>query len=43
MARRVLMAVISGGQVLGRPRMGWIDIGKVAFSSRRLPVEAARQ
>ena len=25
MARRVLMAEISGGQVRGRPRLGWKD------------------
>ena len=24
MARRVLMAEVSGGQVLGRPRLGWM-------------------
>ena len=25
MARRVLMAVVSGGRVRGRPRLGWMD------------------
>ena len=25
MARRVLMADVSGGQVRGRPRLGWMD------------------
>ena len=25
MARRVLMAKVSGGQVRGRPRLGWMD------------------
>ena len=25
MARRVLMAEVSGGQVRGRPRLGWMD------------------
>ena len=29
MARRVLMAEISGGRVLGRPRLGWMDGVKV--------------
>ena len=26
----VLMAVVSGGRVLGRPRLGWMDGVKVA-------------
>ena len=30
MARRVLMAELSGGQVRGRPRFGWKDGVKVA-------------
>ena len=30
MARRVLMAEISGGRVQGRPRLGWMDGVKVA-------------
>ena len=25
MARRVLMADVSGGRVRGRPRLGWMD------------------
>ena len=25
MARRVLMAEVSGGRVRGRPRLGWLD------------------
>ena len=25
MARRVLMAEVSGGRVRGRPRLGWMD------------------
>ena len=29
MARRVLMAEVSGGRVRGRPRLGWIDGVKV--------------
>ena len=27
MARRVLMAEVSGGRVRGRPKLGWIDGG----------------
>ena len=34
MARRVLMAEISGGRVRGRPRLGWIDGVKVALGNR---------
>ena len=30
MGRRVLMAVVSGGLVRGRPRLGWMDGVKVA-------------
>ena len=30
MARRVLMAEVSGGRVRGRPRLGWMDGVKVA-------------
>ena len=30
MARRVLMAKVSGGRVRGRPRLGWMDGVKVA-------------
>ena len=30
MARRVLMAVVSGGRVRGRLRLGWMDGVKVA-------------
>ena len=43
MARRVLMAAGSGGQVRGRPRLGWIDSMKVALGNRGMTVEAARQ
>ena len=32
MARRVLMAEVSGRQVLGRPRLGWMDGVKVALA-----------
>ena len=43
MARRVLMAEVSGRRVRGRPRLGWIDDVKVALSNRGMTVEAARQ
>ena len=43
MARRVLTAEVSGGQVLGRPRLGWMDGVKVAVGKRGMTVEAARQ
>ena len=43
MARRVLMAKVSGGRVRGRPRLGWIDGVKVALGNRGMTVEAARQ
>ena len=36
------MSVVSGGQVEGRPRLGWMDCVKAALSSRRMTVEAAR-
>ena len=39
MARRVLMAEVSGG----RPRLGWMDGVKVALGNRGMTVEAARQ
>ena len=42
MARRVLMAEVSGGRVRGRPRLGWMDGVKVALVNRRMTVEAAR-
>ena len=35
MARRVLMAEVSGGRGRGRPRLGWIDDAKVALGNRR--------
>ena len=31
MARRVLMAEVSGGRIRGRPRLGWMDGVKVAL------------
>ena len=43
MARRVLMAEVSGGLVQGRPRLGWMDGVKVALGNRGMTVEAARQ
>ena len=45
MARRVLMAEVSGGQaqVRGRPRLGWMDGVKVALGYRGMTVEAPRQ
>ena len=43
MARRVLMAEVSGGRVRGRPRLGWMDGVKVTLGSRGMTVEAARQ
>ena len=41
MAKRVLMAEVSGWQVRGRPRLGWMDGVKVAFGNRGMTVEAA--
>ena len=41
MARRVLMAEVSGGRVRGRRRLGWMDGVKVALGNRRMTVEAA--
>ena len=43
MARRVLMAEVSGGRVRGRSRLGWMDGVKVALGNRGMTVEAARQ
>ena len=43
MARRLLMAEVSGRRVRGRPRLGWMDAVKVAFGNRRMMVEGARQ
>ena len=33
MARRVLMAEVSGGRVRGRPRLGWMDGVNVALGN----------
>ena len=41
MARRVLMAEVSGGRVRKRPRLGWVDGAKVALGNRGMTVEAA--
>ena len=43
MARRVLMAEVSGGRVRGKRRLGWMDGVKVALGNRGMTVEAARQ
>ena len=43
MARRVLMAEVSGGRVRGRPRLGWMDGVKVALGNRGVTVGVARQ
>ena len=43
MARRVLMAEVSGGRVRGRPRLSWMDGVMVALGNRGMMVEAARQ
>ena len=41
LARRVLMAEVSGGRVRGRPRLGRIDGVKVALGNRGMMVMAA--
>ena len=43
MARRVLVAEVSGRRVRGRPRLDWMDGMKVALGNRDITVEAARQ
>ena len=43
MARKVLMAEVSGGRVRGRPRLGWMDGVKVTLGNIGMTVEAARQ
>ena len=43
MARRVLMAEVSGRRVRGRQRLGWMDCVKVALGNRGMTVEAAQQ
>ena len=39
----MLKAEVSGGRVLGRPKLGWMDGVKVVFGNRGMRVEAARQ
>ena len=43
LARKVLMAEVSGGRVRGRPMLGWMDSVKVALGNRGMTVEAAGQ
>ena len=43
MAKRLLMAEVSGGRVRGRSRICWMDGVKVALGNRGMTVEAARQ
>ena len=43
MARRVLMAEVSGGRVRGRSRLGWMAGVKAALGNRGMKVEAERQ
>ena len=43
LARMVLTAEVSGGRVLGRPRLGWMDGVKVALGRRGIAAEVARQ
>ena len=43
MARRVLMAEVSGERERGRPRLGWMDGVKVELGNRGMTVEAVRQ
>ena len=43
MGRRVLMVVVSGGRVSGRPRLGLIKSVKVALDSRGMAVETVLQ
>ena len=42
MARRVLMAEVSGGRVRGRPRLGWMGGVNMALGNRLITVEAAQ-
>ena len=43
LARRVMMAEVSGWRVRGRLRFGWMKGVKVALSIRGMTVEAARR
>ena len=43
MAKKVLIAEVSGGRVRLRPRLGWMDGVKVSLGNRGMTVEAASQ
>ena len=43
MAKRVLMAEVSGGRVRDRTRLGWMDGVKVELGNRAVTAGAARQ
>ena len=43
MARRVLMAEVSGERLRARPWLGWMDGVKVALGNRGMTVVAAQQ
>ena len=43
LARKVLMAKVSGGRLRGRLRLGWMDGVKVALGNRGMTVETARE
>ena len=43
MARRVLMAEVSGRQIRGRQWLGWIDGVKVALGNKEMIVKAAQR
>ena len=42
MTRKVLMADVSGGRVLGRPKLGVMDAVKVMLCSRGTTVEPSK-
>ena len=43
MARSTLMMDVSGGQVWGRQRLGWMNVVNMALVSRGMKLGAARQ
>ena len=43
MARRVLMAEVSGGGLRGRPRLAWMDGVKASLDNREMTMEAAQR
>ena len=43
LARRVMMAEVSGGRVRGRQRFGWMEGVKVALGNKGMAVEAVRR